>query len=93
MILNAILTVVKVVLIALMQPFNIPALPGGVYTVLHYEMFTNALASGVSILAAYTHFSFLSGLFLAVMVFHALELLWKWISWVLRKIPIINVRG
>lgn len=93
MILNAILTVVKAVVTVLLSPIHFPELPEGIYTVIHYTMFQNALTSGVSILASYTHFVFLSGLFLSVMVFRTLELLYKWICWVLRKIPILNVRG
>ena len=93
MILEAILTAVKAFLLLIMSPLNFPSLPEGLLTFVHAEQFANAVFSGVSILAGYTHFAFLSGLFLFVMYLHVIELLYKWICWVLRKIPILNVRG
>ena len=93
MILEALLSIVKAFLILIMSPINFPSLPEGLLTVLHDLKFSQAIASGLSIIACYTHFAFLSGLFLTIMVFRTLEFLYKWICWVLRKIPILNVRG
>lgn len=93
MIVEGILTVVKGFLLLIMSPLNFPSLPEGLLSFIHAEQFGNAVFSGVSILAGYTHFSFLSGLFLFVMYLHVMELVYKWICWVLRKIPLLNVRG
>lgn len=93
MIIEAILNLVKGFLLLIMSPLDFPSLPSGLLSFIHAEQFANSVFSGVSILAGYTHFSFLSGLFLFVMYLHVIELLYKWICWVLRKIPILNVRG
>lgn len=93
MIIEGILSVVKGFLLLIMSPLDFPSLPQGLLTFIHAEQFANAVFSGVSILAGYTHFVFLSGLFLFVMYLHVMELVYKWICWVLRKIPLINVRG
>lgn len=93
MIIEGLLNIVKGFLLLIMSPLHFPALPSGLLTLIHAEQFQNAVFSGVSIMAGYTHFSFLSGLFLFVMQLHVIEMLYKWICWVLRKIPIFNVRG
>lgn len=93
MIIEGILSVVKAFLLLIMSPLDFPDLPEGLLTFIYAEQFSNAVFSGVSILAGYTHFQFLCGLFLFVMYLHVMELVYKWICWVLRKIPILNVRG
>ena len=93
MIIEGILSVVKAFLLLIMSPLDFPSLPQGLLTFIHAQQFQNAVFSGVSILAGYTHFALLSGLFLFVMYLHVIELVYKWVCWILRKIPILNVRG
>ena len=93
MILEALLSIVRAFVVLLLTPINFPSLPEAVTNILLDQTFTGAISSGFSIIASYTHWSFISGLFLSVMAFRVIELLYKWICWVLRKIPVLNVRG
>ena len=93
MIIEALLTVVGAFLSLIMSPLHFPTLPDAVRDVLYDSYFIQSMTSGVSLFAGFTHFQFILGLFLFCMMFHVMELGYKWICWVLRKIPVLNVRG
>lgn len=85
MIIEGLLNLILWLLGLLMTPIDIPDLPQGVSTALSY-MYTY-LADGAGILAAFTHYHFLMALLAIVFVIDAALLLWKFIRWVIQKIP------
>lgn len=85
MLLNLILAVLRVMLL----PFKIDNLPQDVLTV--FATLTGYLVEGGRIIAAYTHATYLTLLLGIVVALAALRNAWRFIRWVLRKIPFINV--
>lgn len=85
MIIEGLLNLILWLLGLLMYPIDIPDLPEGVSTALSY-MYTY-LADGAGIFAAFTHYQFLMALLAIVFVIDAALLLWKFIRWVIQKIP------
>lgn len=86
MIVNALLRLVYWLLSLLMSPLHIPSLPSGVSSVLASGL--TYLLDGVAIFAAFTHYQYLMGLFSAVLVIQAAFLLYKFIRWLLQKLPV-----
>lgn len=93
MIIEALLNLVHSFVALILSPIDFPSLPAGLADVLQNAWFAQAMGSGIALLAAYTHFEFISGLFLTVAFIHVLEVVYKWCCWILRKIPFLNVRG
>lgn len=85
MIIEALLTLIHWLLGLLMIPIDIPDLPQGVSLALS-RMYTY-LADGLGIFAAFTHYQFIMSLFAIVVVIDAAMLVWKFIRWVIQKIP------
>lgn len=85
MIIEALLTLIHWLLDLLMTPIDIPSLPEGAQTALS-RMYAY-LADGLGIFAAFTHYQFIMALFAIVIVIDAALLVWKFIRWVIQKIP------
>ena len=85
MIIEGLLNLILWLLGLLMIPIDIPSLPEGANTAL--TRMYSYLADGAGILAAFTHYQFLLSLLAIVFVIDAALLLWKFIRWVIQKIP------
>lgn len=73
----------------LLTPIDIPDLPENVSTVIAWAM--DHLMNGLSIFAAFTHFSYIMILFGIVVVIDAAMLIYKFVMWILRKIPMVSI--
>lgn len=89
MIISGLLNLVKLLLTALLSPIHIPALPANVNTILNTGV--GYMVDGLGIFAAFTHYQYIMGLFAAVLVIEAAMLLYKFIRWLLKKIPMANI--
>lgn len=85
MIIEGLLNLILWLLGLLMTPIDIPDLPQGVSEAL--SRMSVYLLDGVGIFAAFTHYQFLMALLVIVFVIDASLLLWKFIRWVIQKIP------
>lgn len=85
MILEGLLSVIQKLLETLLQPIHIPDLPDSVSTVIQKAM--NYLLDGLGIFAAFTHYQFIMALLGIVIVIEAAFLLYKFVMWILKKIP------
>lgn len=85
MILEGLLSVVQKLLTLLLTPINIPPLPENVQTVITQAM--GYILDGLGIFAAFTHYQFIMSLVAIVLVIEAAFLLYKFVLWVLKKIP------
>lgn len=85
MIIEGLLTLIHWLLDLLLTPIDIPDLPEGVASALSsvYQF----LADGLGIFAAFTHYRFIFSLFAIVIIIDVAMLLWKFVRWVLQKIP------
>lgn len=86
MIVEALLNLVKGLLILLLTPIQIPPLPEGVVTTL--EAGTTYMIDGLSIFAAFTHYQYIFGLLAVVLIIQAAMLLYKFVMWIIKKIPL-----
>lgn len=86
MIVEALLNLVHWLLSLLLTPLHIPELPSGVAAVLSSGL--TYLLDGVAIFAALTHYQYILALFSAVLVIQAAMLLYKFIRWLLQKLPV-----
>ena len=91
MVIELLLDLVSSVLHAGFALFDFPSLPVNVDNILHDLQFTQAMANGVSIVAAYTHFTFLLGLFVFCCAVEIAENVYKSLRWILRKIPFLGI--
>lgn len=73
----------------LLFPIHIPSLPSGIDTVL--DSVLDYIDQGLDILAAFTHFSYISSLFVASLGIYAAMLIYKFIIWLLKKIPAAGI--
>lgn len=89
MIIEGLLNLLSSLLGLLLTPIDIPSLPPEVATTL--SAMYGYLADGLGIFAAFTHFSFLITLFGIVIVIDVAMLLYKFIRWVLQKIPMAGI--
>ena len=89
MIVEALLTLVKGLLLLLLAPFHIPALPENVASVL--ATVSDYLSSGLGILATFTHLHFLLVLFWIAFGIEAAFLVYKFVIWIIRKIPAASI--
>lgn len=85
MVFNLVLAFLRVVLL----PARIENLPEDVLTV--FATLTGYLIEGGRVLAAYTHAIYLTTLLVFVASLSVLRNTWRFIRWVLRKIPFINI--
>lgn len=74
------------ILSALMSVINLPIMPEGVRNIL--VTFTGYLATGISLLANYVDIEYLLSLFVIVMAVDGGILVYKFIMWIIRKIPV-----
>lgn len=85
MIIEGLLSVIKKLLTLLLSPIDIPSLPSGVQQVIAKAM--NYIIDGLGIFAAFTHYQFIMALTAIVLVIEAAFLLYKFVLWLLRKVP------
>lgn len=86
MVLNAILQAFAGLLDLLLTPVHIPPLPEGLSSAISSGM--GYVLDGLTIIAAFTHWSFLCGLFWAALAIEAVVLAYKFIRWIIQKIPV-----
>lgn len=89
MIIEGLLTIVKNLLELLLTPIDIPELPESVSTII--QQACTYFADGLGIFAAFTHFSYIMTLFAIVLVIDAAMLIYKFVRWVLQKIPMASI--
>ena len=89
MIINGLLTVILRLLQLLLTPIDIPDLPPEVASI--FSTALGYLQSGLGIFAAFCHFNYIMTLFSAVVVIEAAMLVYKFIRWVLQKIPMASI--
>ena len=90
MIVEALMNLLYGLLEWLTAPFNIPLLPPEVSEILRTVL--DYLKVGFGILANYTHLDYLFTLFGIVLAFDAGLLGYKFVMWVLRKIPVLGIK-
>lgn len=92
MIITALLNLIYAILSALLV-FNLPELPATVTQLL--EQITGYLVNGVSLIRVFigsTAMGVLALLFQLVLFVNAAYFLWSFVFWVIRKIPMLNVK-
>lgn len=89
MIIEGLLGLVSSLLSLLLYPIHIPPLPDSVASILSQA--SVYLGDGLGIFAAFTHFSFLMSLFAIVVVIDAAMMVYKFVRWVLQKIPMASI--
>lgn len=85
MIIEGLLSVIKKLLTLLLSPIDIPSLPSDVQQVITTAM--NYIIDGLGIFSAFTHYQFIMSLVAIVLVIEVAFLLYKFVMWLLRKIP------
>lgn len=91
MIIEGLLSAVVWLISLLFHAINFPSLPEAFVTFWNDSNAALHMANGIRILAAYTHFVFLSALFVVSQTISAMETAWKLVRWVLRKIPFLGI--
>ena len=89
MIIEGLLSVIKKLLTLLLSPIDIPSLPTGVQEVISKGM--NYIIDGLGIFSAFTHYQFIMALVAVVLVIEAAFLVYKFVLWLLRKIPAASI--
>jgi hypothetical protein len=89
MIIQALLSLVKGLLLLLLLPFHIPSLPSNVETVL--ASVASYLSAGLGIFATFAHLHYILVLFWAAVGIEAAFLVYKFILWIIRKIPAVSI--
>lgn len=92
MIISALLTLVYNVLSVLLV-FNLPELPASVVTIA--DNVTGYVTTGISVVASFvgnTCMGVIGVLLALVIAMHAAYLLYSLVFWVIRKIPMLNIR-
>lgn len=89
MIVEGLLDLLYGLLDLLLRPIDIPDLPQGVEDVM--QTAGSYITQGLGVVAAFTHLSYLTGLFAVVIVIEVAMLLYKFVRWVLQKIPMAAV--
>lgn len=90
MIIKLLLDLVYSVVSVLTVPINIPSLPAGVQTA--FADFLGYIQTGIAILSTYTHMSYLLVLFGLVVSVDVGIMLYKFVMWVLKKIPMLGIK-
>lgn len=86
MIVEAIITAVLAIFSGLFSLFNIPSMPEGVQEVI--ADFIGYLSAGIALLANYVDMNYLLTLFTTVCLLEGAILIYHFIMWIVRKIPI-----
>lgn len=89
MIINAIMGLLFVVVSILTTPINIPNIPDNVVTVV--DGYIYYLSQGFSILSCYLDLGYLFTLFSLILLVDVGLLLYKFVMWILRKIPMLGI--
>ena len=89
MILEGLLTVIQKLLEVLLAPIQIPDLPPSVQDIITQAM--TYLLDGLGIFAAFTHYQFLMALLAIVIIIEAAMLIYKFVLWILKKIPAAGI--
>lgn len=89
MILEGLLSVIQKLLEALLSPIHIPDLSSSVQNVITQAM--TYLLDGLGIFAAFTHYNFLMSLLAIVIIIEAAMLVYKFVLWILKKIPAAGI--
>ncbi len=89
MIIKGLMTLLYNVFSALTSAIDIPQFPEQVHTFL-YD-FLEYIQTGLQILAVYTHLEYLLILFGIVIVIDAAMLIYHFVMWVLKKIPMLGI--
>lgn len=89
MIIEALLTLIKKLLELLLSPIQIPDLPDSVQSVITQAM--AYLLDGLGIFAAFTHYQFLMALLALVIIIEVAMLVYKFVLWILKKIPAAGI--
>lgn len=89
MIIEGLLNLLSSLLGLMLGPIDIPSLPPEVASTL--SSIYVYLADGLGIFAAFVHFNFLMSLFAIVLIIDAAMLIWKFVRWVLQKIPMAGI--
>ena len=89
MIVEALMQVVYTLFSLLTIAINIPSLPDGMEEFLQWTMYY--AGTGGQIFAAYTDFGYLVSLFVVVLAVDSGLLIYKFIMWVIKKIPMLGI--
>lgn len=86
MIVEAIITGILYIIAGLFSLFNIPSMPEGVQNIIFD--FVEYLSTGIAIVANYVDMNYLLTLFTTVCLLEGAILIYRFIMWIVRKIPI-----
>ena len=86
MIIEAIITAFLAIFGALFSLFKFPSMPDGVQDII--STFVEYLATGIAIVSNYVDMSYLLSLFTIVALVEGAILIYHFIMWIVRKIPV-----
>jgi len=86
MIVEGLFYTILTILSALMSVINLPVMPEGVRNIL--TTFVGYLATGIALVANYIDIEYLLVLFGVVMAVDGGVLIYKFVMWIIRKIPV-----
>lgn len=86
MIVEAIITAILAIFAGLFSLFNIPSMPQGVQDII--SDFVGYLSTGIAVLSNYVDMNYLLTLFSTVCLLEGAILIYRFIMWIVRKIPI-----
>lgn len=89
MIIEGLLTLIKNLLTLLFTPIDIPDLPASFQTIINQAIVY--ITDGLGLVASLTHWDFIKSLVVASLVIWGVMLLYKFIMWILKKIPMASV--
>ena len=89
MIIKGLMTLLYNVFSALTSAINIPQLPDELHSFI--SDFMEYLQTGLQILAVYTHLQYLLTLIGVVVLIDAAMLIYHFVMWVLKKIPMLGI--
>lgn len=90
MIIEALMNVVYVLFELLTMPISIPGLPEGVRGVMTGAL--DYISVGVALLANYCDIGYLVTLFGVILAVDAGMLIYKFVMWIIKKIPMIGIQ-
>lgn len=90
MVVEALLSLVYVLLDLLFGHLHIPQLPTGIDQALQNAV--SHIVRGVSWFAAMTHYGYIKTLFVAAVAIEGALLIYKIVMWILRKIPAVGIK-
>lgn len=89
MVIKALMTLVRQLLLIVLRPIKIISMPATIATVFGYVI--TLFASGVGIVAHYTHFEYICILLGVIISVNAFISGYRLIMWILKKIPFLNI--